>query len=167
MTEIDKGVAREWVAAICNRLSEKDIRPTCIHVSRHSNGRSSGLWIEGFSSSVLESELISLLDSAADDDAVLDVVLGYGDRSILRDGTVRLPKKIERGLTGLAIFHTDRLIRVCPSTMLIKNKGYSEAIDVLIRSVSSDGRLSPVVDASGTDNTCNHFFDRSIHHSFP
>lgn len=122
-----------WVSEICAALSQRGITPTCAHIEALTDTAREGRWLEGFSPSVLAEQLMSMTASAPA--AVVEVVVGHSERSILHEDAVRLPRQIERGLTGLSLRYGGKTIRLSPSTMRIKNKSFPEALGALMRSI--------------------------------
>lgn len=141
MTE---ALATGWAATICAALAQEGIRPTCAHVARVSAGKRDSRWIEGFSPTALANQLGELAAEESDPTAMIEVVLGHDERSILNQDTVRLPRQIERGLTGLALRRGETTRRVCPSTMRSLNNSFPEAFDALARSFPVDGAAGPL-----------------------
>lgn len=92
-----------------------------------------GRWIDGFSSSALAEQLKSM--TVSDATGVVEIVVGHSERSILHEDAVKLPRQIERGLTGLALRYGEKITRLCPSAMRVRNKNFPEAFDALMRSV--------------------------------
>ena len=140
-----------WTSAICAILSQEGISPTCAHVTKLFGGKRTGSWIEGFSPAALSGQLRRIVAGTSDADAIIEIVVGHNERSIFRNGAVKLPRQIERGLTGLAIRRGGTTKRLCPSIMLSRNKTFPEAFDALARSFPGNESASEV-DAGKTEN---------------
>ncbi len=141
------------VDEICLDLTQRGAQPTCVHIARLTGAFHEFRWIDGFSRSILVDQVESMLIAGGIEETFVEIVVGHSERSIFNNGVVRLPRQIERGLTGLALRCKDRMKRVSPSTMRARDKGFRETFDALTRSFSAATEMGiPIdIDTEGTD----------------
>jgi len=153
MTDTGKGdlLVEKWTSSICAVLTQEGVSPTCAHVTKLSGGKRTGSWIEGFSPAALSEQLRLIAAERSETADTIEIVIGHNEHSILRNGAAKLPRQIERGLTGLAIRRGETTKRICPSVMLSRNKTFPEAFDALARSFPGN-ESTPKVDAGKTEN---------------
>ncbi|SDI58131.1 hypothetical protein SAMN05660652_03684 [Propionivibrio dicarboxylicus] len=103
-----------------------------MHVTmRGGNRNPQPSWLEAYSPAHLQ-HLIGETIASATADAVFDIVIGHSERTIIHNGTVRLPPQIERGLGGLVLRHGGKCSRICPLTMLAENWSFPQAFATLM-----------------------------------
>src|SRR5215471_2935854 len=130
---IRTSAVRTWIVRAAAELHRRSIRPTCCCIAVRRAGETVlEQWFENpFDYSGINDVVSAIVGACVErvrDPVMLELVFGYAERTLRHDEHIELPGEIERGLTGLAFKHGATWFRVSPTTMLLKNEGFAQAL---------------------------------------